>query len=68
VTDLKIEVERRIAANGLAAAREAIAGYAIRTPLLPFSTEGGREVRIKPECLQPYGSFKVRPAANVLAD
>lgn len=65
---LKTEVERRIAAGGLAAARQAIANDAIRTPLLPFSAMDGRELRVKAECLQPYGSFKIRAAANVLAD
>jgi threonine dehydratase len=70
VTDrLKVEVERRIATRGegFETARQAIQGYAIRTPLLPFADDAGREVRIKAECLQPYGSFKIRAAANVLA-
>jgi threonine dehydratase len=49
------------------AARAAIGGHVIRTPLLPFEAPGGREIRIKPECLQPYGSFKIRAASNLLA-
>jgi threonine dehydratase len=53
--------------KGFEAARDAIAQDAIRTPLLPFVTKGGRELRLKAECLQPYGSFKIRAAANVLA-
>lgn len=65
---LKAEVERRIAAGGLAAAHRAVAGDAIRTPLLPFPSADSCELRVKAECLQPYGSFKIRAAANVLAD
>lgn len=65
---LKTEVERRLAGDGLAAARSAIAIDAIRAPLLPFPTTDGRELKVKAECLQPYGSFKIRAAANVLAD
>ena len=64
---LKSQVEQQVAAGGLDAAREAIRDYAIRTPLLPFFGGAGQEIRLKPECLQPYGSFKVRAAANVLA-
>ena len=66
---MKTEVEAAIGwgRQGFRAAREAIRDYAIRTPLLPFECAGGREVRIKPECLQPYGSFKIRAAANLLA-
>lgn len=65
---LKAEIERRIAAGGFAAARRAVAVDAIRSPLLPFECSDGRELRMKAECLQPYGSFKIRAAANVLAD
>ena len=44
-------------------ARERIARVALRTPLLPFR-EGAW---LKPECLQPTGSFKIRGAYNALA-
>jgi threonine dehydratase len=66
---LKDEVERLIGTRGegFEAARTAIRGDAIRTPLLPFKAGRGRELRVKAECLQPYGSFKIRAAANVLA-
>jgi threonine dehydratase len=52
----------------LEAARERIRGTAVRTPLLRLPTrEGEREIHLKPECLQPIGSFKIRGAANALA-
>jgi len=37
----------------------------IHSPLIPFAG-GPKTIRIKAECLQPLGSFKIRPAANVL--
>ena len=65
---LKAEVEQLIAGdNGFEAAREAIRDDVIRTPLLPFEAGAGRQLSLKAECLQPYGSFKIRAAANVLA-
>ena len=48
-------------------AATAIAGDAIRTPLLHFRASGGREIRLKAESLQPLGSFKIRAGANALA-
>lgn len=47
-----------------------LAGYARRTPLLssPFLDEiAGRQVFIKPECLQHTGSFKYRGARSALS-
>jgi threonine dehydratase len=56
-------------ANGdITAARARIAGTAVRTPLLRLpAREGEREIWLKPECLQPIGSFKLRGAMNALA-
>ena len=48
------------------AARDRIAGAAIRTPLVPLPVEGA-EVWCKLEVLQPVGSFKIRGAANAMA-
>src|SRR4051812_2217662 len=49
-------------------ARRAIAGIAIRTPLLAAQSPGeGRTVRLKLETVQPIGAFKIRGAANALA-
>ena len=64
---LKDQVEQLILGQGLEAARNAILGDAVRTPLLPFEAGRGRQIRLKAECLQPYGSFKIRAASNLLA-
>jgi threonine dehydratase len=45
------------------AAAERIRGVALRTPLLPF----GDGDFLKPESLQPTGSFKIRGAYNAMA-
>jgi threonine dehydratase len=53
------------------AARQRIAGTALRTPLVPLNADGlDAEVYLKLESLQPIGSFKIRGAANAfgLAD
>ncbi len=66
---LKAQVEQLIgpSGQGFEAARAAIRGDVVRTPLLPFPGDRGREIRVKAECLQPFGSFKVRAASNLLA-
>jgi threonine dehydratase len=49
------------------AARENIRGVAIRTPLLKLHSElPGMNIFLKLENLQPWGSFKIRPALNAL--
>ncbi|UYZ62748.1 threonine ammonia-lyase [Hymenobacter weizhouensis] len=46
-------------------AQARIAGTILRTPLLPFFGAGGEGIIwLKPENLQPIGSFKIRGAAN----
>ena len=47
----------------IAAARARIADVALRTPLVPM--RDGR-TWLKLECLQPWGSYKIRGATNVL--
>ena len=50
------------------AARERIAGVAIRTPLVRLNVEGApAEIYLKLENLQPIGSFKIRGAMNAMA-
>jgi threonine dehydratase len=49
------------------AARERIAGAAIRTPVVPLEADRGVDVWLKLEVLQPIGSFKIRGAANAMA-
>ena len=61
---------RAIDAPGLAdieAARDRLAGLAVRTPLVRLSVESPAEIWLKLENLQPIGSFKLRGAANALA-
>ena len=49
-------------------ARQAIAGSAIRTPLVRLNApEIQAEIHLKLENLQPIGSFKIRGAANAMA-
>jgi threonine dehydratase len=50
-------------------ARERIAGIAIRTPLLRLNVrDAAAEIWLKLENLQPIGSFKIRGAANAMAE
>ena len=51
--------------NAIREARQAIAGSAIRTPLVRLNAPG--EIYLKLENLQPIGSFKIRGAANAMA-
>jgi len=54
--------------EAIRAARERIAGAAIRTPLLRFAVDGApAEIFLKLENLQPVGSFKIRGASNAIA-
>ena len=49
-------------------AREVVAEYAIRTPLVRLSVPNtSAEIYLKLENLQPIGSFKIRGAANAIA-
>jgi threonine dehydratase len=49
------------------AAAGEIRDVALLTPLIPFANDGPSAIRLKAECLQPLGSFKVRCGANALA-
>ena len=53
-------------ATDIAKAREAVAGVAIRTPLVRLNIPDA-QIYLKLENLQPIGSFKLRGAAAVLA-
>lgn len=57
--------------DSIRAARAAIRGIAVETPLLPspfFSGIAGTEILLKLETMQPTGAFKLRGAANALAN
>ncbi len=47
-------------------ARQRVQSLARRTPLLPFEVAElpGEQIFLKPESLQPIGSFKIRGAGN----
>ncbi|HEX4064128.1 MAG TPA: threonine/serine dehydratase [Streptosporangiaceae bacterium] len=53
-----------VTATEIAAAADRIAGVVVRTPLVSFP---GRPLLIKPESLQPTGSFKLRGAYAVIS-
>jgi threonine dehydratase len=48
-------------------ASDTIRGSAIRTPLLSYSQATDRSLFLKPENLQPRGSFKIRCALNAVS-
>ncbi|MGZ6328718.1 MAG: threonine ammonia-lyase, partial [Candidatus Limnocylindrales bacterium] len=52
-----------VSLDDILAAAERLAGIIVRTPLLPF----GERAWLKPESLQPIGSFKLRGAYNAIA-
>src|SRR3984957_13219754 len=55
------------AREDVAAARDNIRAFAVRTPLVRLSVDiPGTNIYLKLENLQPLGSFKIRPAINVL--
>ena len=51
-------------------AQRRLAGTIVRTPLLPFGAADadGTTIYLKPESLQPIGSFKIRGACNRIFD
>ena len=62
-----IEADLGLTPADIEAARERIAGQVVRTPLVPsreLSRAAGGDVRVKLECLQETGSFKLRGATN----
>jgi threonine dehydratase len=48
-------------------ARALLRGIAVRTPLVSCKLPDGREILVKPENLQPIGSFKLRGAYNKIS-
>ena len=59
---------RPITLDEIRQARERIAGTIVRTPLLRLELgEGGPDIRLKLENLQPINAYKLRGAANAVA-
>ena len=53
--------------DDIRAAREALAGTALRTPLVRLHADAPAEIYLKLENLQPIGSFKIRGAFNAMS-
>ena len=54
--------------SAIEAAQENLKGQVLRTPLIRFYQEDAdTEIYLKPENLQPIGSFKLRGAGNAMA-
>lgn len=63
-----LEPVRPIALADIRAARDRIAGIAIRTPLVRLELgSGAPDIRLKLENLQPINAYKLRGAANAVA-
>jgi threonine dehydratase len=62
-----IDPVRPIVIEDIEAARERIAGTALRTPLMKLDLGDGRDIRLKLENLQPTNAYKIRGAANAVA-
>lgn len=57
-----------VSLEDILSAQQRLRGIAARTPLLPYPRQQpGRELYLKPESLQPIGSFKLRGAFNKIA-
>jgi threonine dehydratase len=53
--------------EAIRAAREALKGTAVRTPLVRLYADAPAEIHLKLENLQPIGSFKIRGAFNAMS-
>lgn len=62
-----MEQLRPVSVEDVRAARERIAGAAVRTPLIRLNVDDApAEIFLKLENMQPIGSFKIRGACNVM--
>jgi threonine dehydratase len=69
-TSARQSAEPTVSIDEIRAARRAIAGRAVETPLIAaeeLSRLAGLDVRLKLETVQPTGSFKIRGASNLLS-
>jgi threonine dehydratase len=62
-----VDALQPIPLDEIVAARDRIAGTAIKTPVLALDSDGPVQVYLKLENLQPIGSFKLRGAGNAIA-
>jgi threonine dehydratase len=64
---VRSQAGQMVSLNDIQAARSLLHGIAVRTPLVECKLGGGRQIFVKPEGLQPVGSFKLRGAYNKIA-
>ena len=64
---VRSQTTHMVSLDEIRAARSLLQGIAVRTPLVQCKLAGGRQIFIKPENLQPVGSFKMRGAYNKIA-
>lgn len=64
---LRSQTESMVTLNDIHAARALLRGVAVRTPLVLCKLPDERQIFIKPENLQPVGSFKLRGAYNKIS-
>jgi threonine dehydratase len=63
-----IDPVRPISIDDIEQARERVAGTVLRTPLVKLDLgEGGPDIRLKRENLQPTNAYKIRGATNAVA-
>jgi threo-3-hydroxy-L-aspartate ammonia-lyase len=60
-------VAELVSLDDVRAAARRLDGVVVRTPLIPFPAARPANVLLKPESLQPTGSFKLRGAYNAIA-
>jgi threonine dehydratase len=64
---VRSQAGQMVSLEDIQAARSLLRGIAVRTPLVRCDLGDGRQIFIKPENLQPVGSFKLRGAYNKIA-
>ena len=64
---VRSQAENMVGLSDIEAARELLRGVAVRTPLVSCKLPQERQIFIKPENLQPVGSFKLRGAYNKIS-
>jgi len=64
---VRSQTENMVGLSDIEAARALLRGVAVRTPLVSCKLPQGRQILIKPENLQPVGSFKLRGAYNKIS-
>ena len=64
---VRSQTENMVGLSDIEAARALLRGVTVRTPLVSCKLPQGRRILIKPENLQPVGSFKLRGAYNKIS-